>query len=220
MPHRVPKRRYFNFAFPCRYRRTAPEIDGLLRDWHRRFLVPDLMAVEGQSSYADVYLAWNDEGLYLAVNVKGKANPITIEPVQFWDADCFEIWLDMRDARTMHHAGRYCHQFVFLPAGGGGDGASPEARPIDITRGPGEGRVCDPEILSVAVRKTKQGYAMEAAIPTEALHGFDPVEHPRLGFTYHLNDTHLGAQWWSVDRRFRFHDNPSMWGTAVLTRTK
>jgi len=218
MPHRVPKNRYFDFAFPCLCRRKPPKIDGALRGWHQRHLVPDLMSLDGSEPYADVYLAWHESGIYLGVNVMGKVNPITVEPEHFWDADCLEVWLDMRDARAMHHASRYCHQFVFLPAGGGRGGKQPTARQIDITRGPGRGKVSFPKSLQVAVRQTAKGYAMEVGIPAGALHGFDPVEHPRIGFTYHLNDTHLGSQWWSVDRRFRFYDDPSMWGTAVLKK--
>lgn len=215
MPKRVPRTRYFNIAVPCKYRKTKPRIDGILKDWQKKFLLPDMVAVDGRNAFADVYLSWNEAGIYLAMEVKGKANPITVEENQFWTADCLEVWLDMRDARAMHHAGRYCHQFVFLPPAG--SKGKPLARQVDITRGPTKGQMHEPAGITVAFNKTETGYTLEAAISADALQGFDPVEHPRLGFTYHINDTHLGAQYWSIDKRFRFMDNPSMWGTVILT---
>ena len=218
MPQRVPKRRYFNFAFPCRYRSRAPKIDGSLRDWQKRFLVPDLMTIEEREAYADISMAWNENGIYFAINLKGKVNPLTVNPAEPPKADCFEVWLDMRDARNMHHAGRYCHHFQFLPIGGGRDANEATGQQIAIARAPERSNICDPDILEVAAKTTRQGYAMEVAIPAEALTGFDPEENPRLGFTYLLNDTHLGTQWWSVSTHFRFRSNPSMWGTAVLSR--
>jgi hypothetical protein len=215
MPKRVPRTRYFNIAVPCRHRKTKPRIDGLLKDWQKKFILPDMVAVDGRNAFAEFYLAWNDAGIYLAMEVKGKANPITVEENQFWTADCLEVWFDMRDARAMHHASLYCHQFVFLPPTGAK--GEPLARQVDITRGSGKGQMDEPDGVTVASKKTESGYTLEAAISADALHGFDPVEHPRLGFTYHINDTHLGAQYWSIDKRFRFMDNPSMWGTVILT---
>lgn len=218
MLQQVPQRRYFNFAFPCHYRPNPPPMDGKLKNWPKRFLVPDLMPLEGRTSFADIFMAWNETGIYFAVHLKEKTNPITVNPDRPESADSFEVWLDMRDARNVHQATRYCHQFVFLPGGGGRGGKQPVARPVNITRGPEKARLCDPEILQAAVQAVRQGYALEIAIPSEALHGFNPAEHPRLGFTYYLNDTHRGMQWWSVNKQFRFQDNPSMWGTAVLTK--
>ena len=88
MPQRVPKRRYFNFAFPCRYRSRAPKIDGSLRDWQKRFLVPDLMTIEEREAYADISMAWNENGIYFALNLKGKVNPLTVNPAEPPKADC------------------------------------------------------------------------------------------------------------------------------------
>ncbi|MBI2192509.1 MAG: hypothetical protein HYU36_11050 [Planctomycetes bacterium] len=214
----VPKRRYFDFAFPCHYRRRPPEIDGRLKDWPRRFLVPDLTAIEGREPFADVWMAWNEAGLYFAVRVAGKTNPITVHPADPAGGDSFEVWLSTRDVRTVHQANRYCHQFTFLPRGGGRGGREPLVRPVPIVRAPEKGMLCDPSILQAAAQPERQGYVLEIAIPSEALHGFDPAEHPRLGFTYHVHDTHRGDQSWTVSKDFRFQDRPSMWGTGILTR--
>ena len=49
----------------------------------------------------------------------------------------------------------------------------------------------------------KDGYLLEAFLPAEALTGFDPQEHPRLGFTYAVLDRELGVQTFGVGARWR-----------------
>ena len=67
----IPKRAFFQVAFPCVFRADVPVIDGVLNDWEATYLVPDLTGVEGKIPFADVYMAWCDTGLFFAVDVKG-----------------------------------------------------------------------------------------------------------------------------------------------------
>ncbi len=34
-------------------------------------------------------------------------------------SDGLRVWIDTRDTHNIHRASRFCHQFVFLPTGGG-----------------------------------------------------------------------------------------------------
>jgi hypothetical protein len=68
----LPQRAFFSFSFSCPYRPEPPRIDGNLRDWDETCRIPDLMGVEGLNPFATLFMAWNDEGLYFGLEVRGK----------------------------------------------------------------------------------------------------------------------------------------------------
>ena len=75
-----------------------------------------------------------------------------------------------------------------------------------------------PSDFQVASRVTKTGYTLEAHVSARALPGFDPVEHPRIGFYYILEDRDHGQQYLTVGDDLYWHIDPSTWATAVLAR--
>jgi hypothetical protein len=210
----IPKRAFFQVAFPCLYRADAPAIDGTLSDWDATFLVPDLTGVEGKNPFADVYMAWNDEGLFFAIDVQGAGGhtPDVRRPLR---GDGLQVWIDTRDVRNAHRGSRYCHHFCFWPekekvAAGG--------RQFRLRRARGHPRLCDSERLDVASKVLKTGYRLEAHIPAVALTGYDPEENNRLGFTYLLRDKKLGRQVWTAEEILPVSYDPSLWGTAELVK--
>ncbi len=60
------------------------------------------------------------------------------------------------------------------------------------------------------------GYRLECFIPAAAMMGFEPGEHPRLGFTYAVIDRELGEQTFSVGRPMPYDEDPSLWATLEL----
>ena len=50
------------------------------------------------------------------------------------------------------------------------------------------------------------------------LTGFDPEEHPRLGFTYAVIDRELGEQTFGVGRPMPYQEDPGLWATLELVR--
>ena len=48
--------------------------------------------------------------------------------------------------------------------------------------------------------------------------GFDPAEHPQLGFTYAVLDRELGEQTFAVGRPMQYQEDPSLWATLELER--
>jgi hypothetical protein len=70
----------------------------------------------------------------------------------------------------------------------------------------------------VRSEKRIDGYLLQACVPAEALTGFDPAEHGRLGFTYAVVDRELGWQTFSIGPEFPFVEDPSLWGTLELVR--
>ncbi|MFH1570287.1 MAG: hypothetical protein ABIL09_20005 [Gemmatimonadota bacterium] len=211
----IPQRSFFSFTFRCPYRADPPIIDGNLRDWEAAYRVPDLAGVEGQEPFAPVYMAWNEAGLYLAVEVRRKTR-YRIEPSSYWQGDCLEVWLDTRDVKDSHRATRFCHHFFFLPGGSGRDGRGPIGRQTTIDKAREQAPPCPEESIAVGLRRLKQSYQMEIHLPAAGLNGFQPGEFDRLGFNYLLRDCERGVQSWTVGRSPPLVHDPSTWGTAEL----
>src|SRR4051812_37554294 len=122
----VPHHFLFRLAYPCR---DVPDIphedrDDLL-DLPEACRIDNLAELDGTKNFAEVRLAWNELGLGFQVAVRGKSQTPQGGGPRPKGSDGVTLWLDTRDARTSHRAGRYCHKFHFLPAGGGPDRDEP-----------------------------------------------------------------------------------------------
>ena len=211
----VPRHAFFTFAFTCGYRAEPPRLDGNTKDWEEAFRIPDLMGVEDQAPFADLYMSWNDEGLFFAVNVTGKKS-YKIDPKNYWQGDCLELWIDTRDVKDAHTANRFCHHFFFLPGGSGKDGKKPIGRQTSIDKAREQAPPCPEESIAVGLRRLKRSYHMEVKLPAQGMNGFQPREFDRLGFNYVLHDTDRGSQSWTVGREPPLAHDPSTWGSVVL----
>lgn len=211
-------RAFFGFSFDCRYREEPPLIDANLKDWSDEYRVPELSRVDGgPGAFGELSMAWNDDGLYFALEVKGGKTGYKIDPRKYWQGDCLEMWIDTRDVKDAHRANRFCHHFIFLPGGQGRDGKSPIGRQTSIDKAREQAPPCPEDLIQVALKRLKRSYRMEMHVPAPGLNGFQPREFQRLGFNYILHDSDHGAQSWSVSRGGipLVHD-PSTWGTVEL----
>lgn len=93
----------------------------------------------------------------------------------------------------------------------------PTALLLPIARAREEPRALAPGTLKVMSEKRIDGYILQAFVPAAAITGFDPTEHPRLGFYYAVMDRELGWQTFSLGPEFPFSSDPSLWGTLELT---
>ena len=212
----IPNRFVFHFEFPLHYRRVLPRIDGHLCDWSNEFLLPRLGEIDGREDFADVWTCWNEQGLCVACRISDKRRPLRCDARSFWTGDHLRLCTDMRDARTVKRGTRYCQQFYFLPVGGGADHQAPLAGVHRLQRAREEAPRIPVERISVASQVNTAGYSLEAHIPAECLSGFDPVEHPRIGFYYMLEDGDHGQQYLTVGDDLYWYVDPSTWATAVL----
>ncbi len=89
---------------------------------------------------------------------------------------------------------------------------------LPINRAREQPRPVPEGILQARCQTLKDGYLLEALIPAEALTGFDPSEHPRLGFTYAVLDRELGEQTFGVGSPMPYQEDPSLWATLELVR--
>ncbi len=210
----IPTRCLFRFSLPCRLRDPAWSAEGAGLDEEYRLV--NLAELEGQQVFADVRVGWSNSGLVFAVRVEGKQQQPWCRESRLTDSDGLQIWIDTRDVHNIHRAGRFCHRFIFLPAGGGSRSDKPLARWLPINRAREQPRAIPNGSLQVQSEKRSDGYLLEAFISAEALTGFDPAEHPRLGFTYAVLDRELGQQTLTAGSPMPYQEDPSLWATLEL----
>jgi len=213
----LPRRFLFRFAVPCRYRSPlwSDEQGALLDASH---VLPSLEAIEGRIAPIEMRAAWSEEGLAFVVEVRGKRQAPWCHEGRIDESDGLRLWIDTRDTHNIHRASRFCHQFAFLPGGGGRNSLEPLARPVLINRAKEHPRAIPRESLAAFSKPDAQGYTLHCRIGAAALTGFDPAEHPKLGFQFAVIDRELGTYTFSVGAGMPYHEDPSVWGTLELVR--
>jgi hypothetical protein len=107
---------------------------------------------------------------------------------------------------------------VFLPAGAGRQNEQPIADQLIINRARENAKPIRPGALGVHADVRADGYTLHGFIPSGAITGYEPAEHPRLGFTYAIQDRELGLQTFSVGSGFPYDEDPSVWATLELIK--
>lgn len=176
-------------------------------------------AMDGRTSFADVRIAWNDHGIGLQATVRGKEQPPQGDAGKPRLSDGLTLWLDTRESRASHRGSRTCHQFHFLPTGGGDDKDEPVFVASKIHRALQDAPLAPTSAVPFRCESVRGGYRLEAFLTSAALTGFDSEEHPRLGIFYAIRDNELGEQTLGVGHEFPFADDPSLWDTLELIRS-
>lgn len=211
----VPHRFLFRVAHPCPYIKDMPKGERLF-ELTASARIDNLSGMDEEKNFAELSLAWNEAGLAVQVEVRGKDNLPQGDASRPRSSDGFTLWLDMRDARTSHRATRYCHQFHFLATGGGPERDEPALVQTKINRALEDAPLSPASAVPFLANIKKSGYVIKAFLPAAVLHGYDPEQHPRLGFFYAIRDDELGEQVLSVGPDFPFWEDPSLWSTLTL----
>lgn len=204
----------FRFSVPCLrcdFRWSAKGIE--LGPEHG---VPSFGEFEGRRKFADLRIAWSEEGLLFTVQVTGKRQSVWCRSSRIEDSDGLHVWVDTRDTHNIHRASRFCHRFAFLPTGGGASEDQPFGRLLPIDRARENPKSIGDAALRVRAAVSRNGYSLQAHVPAAALTGFDPREHSRLGFTYAVIDREQGWQTLSMGPQFPIDHDPSLWGSLEL----
>jgi hypothetical protein len=220
MPPIVPNRFLVRVSHPCPHVKDAPRTDDdeCLVELPESARLDNFAALDGEKNFADVRLAWNEFGIAVQVEVKGKEQPAVGDSDKPKHSDGLWLFLDTRDARAGHRASRFCHHFLFLAAGGGTDKDEPFVAQLKINRAQQDAPLANLADVPFRGKRIKGGYRLEAFLPAAALNGFDPQEHPRLGVYYCVRDQELGDQFLSVNWDFPFADDPSLWAVLELVK--
>ncbi|MCS6852508.1 MAG: hypothetical protein NZ700_15210 [Gemmataceae bacterium] len=213
----LPYRFFFRLCYPCRRLAGLPrEDDDRLLDLPADCRIDNFAAMDGQRTFADVRLAWNELGLAVQVEVTGKTRDPEGDIAHPRTSDGVTVWIDTRDARGSHRASRYCHQFHFLPTGSGPERDEPAWVQAKIHRALQDAPQAPPTSILFRSARLRSGYRVEAFLSATALTGFDPEQSPRLGFFYVIHDAELGDQTLSVGPDFPYWEDPSLWSVLEL----
>ncbi|MEM6654943.1 MAG: hypothetical protein AAF596_03995 [Planctomycetota bacterium] len=209
----------FRFAVPLRKKSPVWADRGVALD--ESYKLPDLAALEAgtpsaETAFADVRLGWSEEGLTLNVRVNGKTQPVWCRDSRLEESDGLQLWVDTRATSNIHRASRFCHRFVFLPAGAGRGAAQPIADQLLINRARENAQPIRPRELQVLSKVTPTGYQIAGHVPATALGGFDPSQYPRIGLHYVVLDRELGVQTFANGAEFPADEDPSCWASADL----
>lgn len=206
----------FLFRFSVPFRQTDWPDDVGQVELTNRYTLPSFGELEGRPLFADVRGGWHPDGLVFSTTVQGKKQPAWCRHTRLEDSDGLRVWIDTRDAHNIHRANRFCHQFVFLPSGGGRSMIDPVAEWVAINRARENPKTVAKGALQVTANRQHDGYRLRALIHASALTGFDPTDHLRLGFSYAVVDRELGWQTLSVGPEFPIVEDPSLWGTLEM----
>jgi hypothetical protein len=181
------------------------------------YTLPYFGALDHEPAIAEVRAGWNAAGLIFQARVDGKRQPPWCRESRPDESDGLRVWIDTRDTHNIHRASRFCHAFVFMPSGSGRALDEPAAEQLLINRARENAKPIRPGVLQASSQKRVDGYVVEGFIPGAALQGFDPQEHPRLGFTYAVIDRERGEQTFACPLGLPYQEDPSLWATLELT---
>src|SRR5262245_4111171 len=214
----IPHRFLFRLALPCRYVAEIPHEGDELFDLPQECRLENFADMDVRVNFADVRLAWNEGGLAVQVQVRGKDRLPAGDASRPRQSDGLTLWLDTRDARTSHRASRYCHQFHLLAAGGGPERDQPAFAQTKINRALQDAPLAPPGAVPFSARVRAGSYRLAAFLPAAVLAGFDPEQNPRLGVSYLAHDSELGEQPLTVGTDFPLAEDPTLWSVLELVR--
>lgn len=203
---------FFQIRAACRYFAPNPFPAISLKNYSK-FLLPDTSVLCHQDPFAEVALGWNEEGIEAFVDVKHIFLKSSYPNVR--DGDSVELFLDTRDLKTSGYNTRFCHHFFFLPQEI--DGVSKG----EMTRFRTEDKheLCEASELLLNNQFKKSNYRMHIFIPSQCLHGYDPEQFDRLGFTYRINRFKGDPQHFSVlSEEYQLEQQPSLWSSLQMTK--
>jgi hypothetical protein len=209
----IPRSSLFNLTVSV-HRAERFTIDGKLDDWSERNFLPQV-SLEGRPPFATVSMAWSAEGLWFACSVPRTKAPQVI-PKRLASGDCLELYIDTRDIRSAHRAGRYCHKFVVAPVGGAGRGRNPIFEHQEIQRALATPPLVQPDEIDLASEVRKDGYTMEMFFPASTLTGYDVEINRRLGLAYVLHDIEREMQVWPHQVDLPVWIDPGLWAVVEL----
>ncbi len=209
--YEFPPAALFTTIAVCPWRRLSPRVDGKLGDWSDEQLMPRLGELAGGEQFARLSLAWNQHGLYVALDVT-KGEPVVVNRQHPGTGDAVELFIDTRAAGTSHRATQFCYHLIILPTTPGAGHGGPMIWQRPIRRALQESPPPDFAAIRLASDLRDDGYAVELALPPDSLHGYEPAEGLRMGMAMVVHDIQRGAQFWGTCRDFPYQRDPSTWG--------
>lgn len=181
--------------------------------YKKPFLLPDTSLLLEEEAFAEIAMCYSKKGICVAVKVHKPFQEVYFPEVHLGDS--IEIFIDTRDRKSAGTIHRFCHHFVFLPKEVEG------MQSCEVTKFRLEDAhpLCDSSLLKIESSFKTKEYELIITIDKEALHGFDPEECPRLGFTYRVNRKGGSAQHFNLgSKEYHIEKHPSAWACLKLKK--
>jgi hypothetical protein len=202
---------FFQISLDC-HRLPKGDFPRLKGSSFKKHLLPDASTLCNQESFAEIAMGWNLEGIELCIQADKPFEQAHYPGVD--RGDSFELFIDTRDVKTSGYNTRFCHHFFFLPEAIEGH----HAGELTHFRTEDTHPLCDPEELKVKASLSKEKYTLHIWIPKEVLHGYDPEQFSRMGFSYRVNRPRYESQHFSAKtNEFQLEQQPSLWSSMRLT---
>ena len=180
----------------------------------KKHFLPDVSLFYEQLPFAEVALGWHEKGIQFEAHLNGPFNKPDFP--NFAAADSIELFFDTRDVKTTGYITRFCHHFYFLPNPVTHE-ETLQAGEITRFRSDDVHALCDSSLLRVKAEVMKKRCRVKIFIPSECLHGYDPIQFDRLGFTYRINRIDGASQNFSASGAdFSIESQPSLWASFKL----
>lgn len=182
----------------------------------QRYLLPDTSPLCKEDSFATVKMGWSEEGVAIDLNVHSRMEQVVLPEIHLGDG--IELFFDTRDRKSAGANTRFCHHFGFLPKEYRGSNAYDGLIASELTRFRTEDKHehCPPQDLLVESTMTRSSYHMLIFIPSHCLHGFDPNQFDRMGFTYRMNRSGKPQHFHIVSEEFSIDQHPAQWASLRL----
>lgn len=205
---------------------TPPTVDGAITEWpsdwptyRSSFQVYNANSWDGSDDVEAIWrLAWDDNNLYVAVEVSDNLHVQTQTGNQIFRGDSVDLQVDT-DRAGDFGPGLNLDDFQINLSPGNFNDIPPSAFRF---QGTADGKVLDApggHHVTVAAQKTTAGYILEAAIPWSDLN-LTPTVGLVLGLALNVNDNDQAGQALQEVMKSnvstRTLTNPSGWGTLTL----
>lgn len=181
----------------------------------KSYLLPNLSPFFGEDSFAKVFMAWNERGIFLNIAADSRVPKVFFPDIQ--KGDSVELFFDTRDMKNTHGIHRFCHHFFFLPQIFEYEGEKVQSGEITRFRGEEKHELADPhDLFVICEEKGRGGYVMYIFIPQESLFGYDPKSFNRLGFTYRINRGGRPQFFSASAEEYPIEKYPALWSSLIL----
>lgn len=212
----LPTTFLFHYQITVGRRSDLPKSKGKLLDLSDESRLPWLICQPEKTPFADVRLAWNDNGLALQVEVSSRSVPLNHPGLGQKNQPAISLWFDTRPSPDSHRAGRFCSHWSIRPGQKGGASRPPLIEAVAIARAREESTLPSADDVLINDQPLENGYKLEAWFPRESLPGYDPEVSPHMGFFYQIEEPEFGVQMPWEAGGFPVDSDPSLWLTLLL----
>ena len=176
-----------------------------------KYQLPNTSALCLEETFAELSMGWHQQGIELLITCQIPFQKAFYPNLT--EGDSVELFFDTRDVKTTGFNTRFCHHFFFLPT------KVDEHLAGEMThfRTEDSHLLSDPNELKIRSTFKANSYSMAIFVSNQALHGYDPDQFNRLGFTYRINRASGNPQHFSaLSREYQIEQQPSLWASLKL----